>query len=199
MKILVALAAIAACALTVPAALAQHGYLAAQFGRAEAKEPSGTDGEYTLELSSLADDDEVFGVTGGYNFSKHWGMELGYRNLGTYPLRIRSLGSGADMEVKGWTLGAAGHLPVSSRFTLYGKLGLLAYDASVDHGFVLGRRVEINASDDGTELYYGIGGKVRLGKGTVDLGLDYVIYNDIANAINLVLTFNIAKPSPASP
>ena len=203
MRILIPLAAIAACALTAPAALAQHAYLAAQWGRIGLDDFGVVDEGITGDSANL-NDHNVFGLTGGYNFSEHWGMEVGYRDLGSYGPYLRVNGGDfiPDIEVTGWVVGAVGNLPVSPRFTLYGKLGMLAYDADLS-GTVrrfnsFGPDGRISASDDGNELYYAVGGKVRLGKGTVDLGLDYTIYNDIADAINLALTINIARPRPAS-
>ena len=198
MKNLATAALLAAALLATPAAFAQPGaFLSIQASRVNLDSPSGTvDG---ARISLLNDTDETLGVTGGYNFSEAFGIEVGYRDLGGYNNTVD--GVGLAIDASGWVFGIVGKLPASNRVGLYGKLGVLAWDLDVSAMPIpndrRGSPVSADVSDSGADLYFGAGGKVGLGKRhTVDLGLEYINY-DGAASVNLVLTFNIRRqPQP---
>jgi len=82
---------------------------------------------------------------GGYRFSRHWGVEVGYSDLG------RGNGNGGaeqlgyapekyGYQTSAWTLAGTGVLPLSESFSLHGRLGwsLATPDATLAPGFGLG-------------------------------------------------------------
>ena len=87
--------------------------------------------------SSTAEDTDIgYRNFGGFRFSRHWGVEMGYSDLG------RGYGgaeSGAYLQEKygyqtsAWTLAGTGVLPIGEAFSLQGRLGwsLASPDAAV--------------------------------------------------------------------
>lgn len=94
-----------------------------------------------------------FKLFGNYRFTDVLGVEVAYVDIGEPTTTI--FGSAASVEATGWTAYLVGNLGVSSRVDLFGKAGLLAYDAET--------RVDstVTSNESGTDLALGIGGRVR--------------------------------------
>lgn len=78
-------------------------------------------------LPAVEDTDIGYRHFGGYRFTRHWGVELGYSDLGrgndgTEPgfLAHRKFGT----QASAWTLTGTGVLPLGGAFSLQGRLGL---------------------------------------------------------------------------
>ena len=98
---------------------------------------------------SCEDTDTAFGVFGGYQFNKYFGAELGYTELG----KVTASGSGinAELKAKGFELLAVGTFPINEQFSVYGKLGLFAWDVDASaSGFG-------SESETGTDVTYALG------------------------------------------
>ncbi len=87
------------------------------------------------------EDDTGFRFSGGYQFNRNFGAEVGYVTLFDKSI------FGSNVEVDGFELLAVGKMPLANNFSVYGKLGFLMWDAKAS-GI---------GSDDGTDLTYGIG------------------------------------------
>ncbi|MEJ6005251.1 outer membrane beta-barrel protein [Paucibacter sp. AS339] len=61
--------------------------------------------------------DTAYGVHGGYQFNKYFAAELGVNRLGTQKI------GDSKATTKAYSLDAIGRLPVSDKFTVYGRLG----------------------------------------------------------------------------
>lgn len=75
--------------------------------------------------SSGPKDDGHYRLVGGYDFDKHFGIEAGLSNLGTY--RVRNSGGSAsigEFKASAVTLALKGGNTFSNGFAIFGKLGL---------------------------------------------------------------------------
>ena len=122
---------------------------------------------------------------GGYRFSRNWGVELGYSDLGRGnevepgPQATQKFG----LQTSAWTLAGTGVLPLGQSFSLKGRLGLsmATPDATLS-----------SASANGTgtafpryrpSLSWGLGGQYDL-TGTVGLRVDYNNYGRLVDDPN---------------
>ena len=173
---------LALCAFLVsPALLAQVGNLPGQLF------VSGTFGQATVgDDDGLKDDsDTAFGFGVGYMFHENLGFEAGYKSLGEYedkPL-FDTLNDGTlvtisgDDKVSGFNFGLIGVLPVQHQFDVYGKLGFHRWEIEsnvrVSGG---GTSISDGATGDGTDLYFGFGGKYNFSE-QIAVGLEWVRYD----------------------
>jgi len=115
------------------------------------------------DLSSLSlttgrcdDSDSAYKIFAGYNFSKNWGMEGAYTDLGEYSIGYSSFGRNgkAKSEVDAYSLAIVGTLPVSDSFDLFAKAGMYTGNADVRATF----GTQVSTDDDyGTDGLVGVG------------------------------------------
>ena len=98
-------------------------------------------------------DDTSIKIFGGYK-SGNFGFEAAYHDLGKQSETDPFLGT-ASIEVTGIELSAAGYLPASNSFDLFGKIGLFIWDADFSlTGFP-------SVSEDGNDLVFGFGAQFK--------------------------------------
>lgn len=99
----------------------------------------------------LDDDDTAAGIELRYALSRHLALAAGYLDLGSYPGQPRPCPPGdecpltlidpfapvypIEADITAWTLAVMPRLPVTDRFAVYGKLGLLAWQADLTRAF----------------------------------------------------------------
>ncbi len=125
-------------------------------------------------MPAAEDTDIGYRHFGGFRFSRNWGVELGYSDLGRSPdgaeppLLAQPM-SGA--QTSAWTLAGTGVLPLGSAFSIQGRLGfsltapdatLIAPTAGISSAFPRYRPT----------VLWGFGGQYDL-TGSVGLRLDY--------------------------
>ncbi|MHB1100948.1 MAG: OmpA family protein [Burkholderiales bacterium] len=66
----------------------------------------------------------AYKLFGGYKFNPNFALEGGYFNLGKFGLSSVTPALNGTMKVDGWNLDALGILPMSDKFSFYGRLGL---------------------------------------------------------------------------
>jgi OmpA-OmpF porin, OOP family len=96
-------------------------------------------------------------IFGGYEFNRYFGVEVSLVDLGKLKYSGSYLGvpvTGGKVEVVGLNGSAVGIVPVSESFSLFGKLGIFAWDASWSD--VTGG-VPTKAQDNGANLSIGAG------------------------------------------
>jgi OmpA-OmpF porin, OOP family len=104
----------------------------------------------TFGPGANADDkDTAFRIFGGYQINKHFGVELGYSQLGEWKVSEPGFGD-TKFEAKAFDLVAVGTLPLGSNFSLLGKIGL--YKGDLDASDPTG-----SLSESSTDLTYAIG------------------------------------------
>lgn len=139
----------------------------------------------SLSSASLDDSDTSLSLTVGYQMTPNFSIEGGYIDLGEFSFDATSNGSGwlypagpvnATIETTGLFFDVKGQVPLTEKISLYGKLGLLKWDADVNVSISLGSGSE---SIDDTDTFIGMGGSVILSQdeaSTIALNVDYTLY-----------------------
>ncbi|NJD36136.1 MAG: hypothetical protein FIA96_15125 [Betaproteobacteria bacterium] len=130
--------------LAMASAFAGDWYVVGSVGQAKAQDSGASDIDRELIAagvtglaSSVDDTDTGYKLQVGYNFTKNWGIEGGYVDLGemTYKAtgRIGAVAASAKAraEVTGWNIAGVGTLPINEQFSLFGKLGAIYADVDV--------------------------------------------------------------------
>ena len=126
------LVALLGTALILPiAAQAEGAYIGASVGRAES--------ELNVDGFSLKDSDTGFKLTAGYEFTKNFGVEVGYADLGK-----PSIAAGGDMvfaEPRSYYLAGTATYPLDDKFSVFAK------------AVVTNNRTKLGATGAGTEKF----------------------------------------------
>lgn len=157
-----ALAACAAGAMVAPATGMAQGageqgfYVGGSVGEAKAKDFCDTGGIAGLVVTTCNDKDTAMKVFAGYQFMRHLAVEASYMKLGDLSADITFAGLPGSVAGDGsaFSLAVLGLLPLSEQFSLFGKIGMAKTE--VDASGSIGG-ISVSASDDETELHYGIG------------------------------------------
>ena len=104
---------------------------------------------------SVDDKDTTFAISGGWMFTPNIGAEVGYRDLGG--ISVSAGGASASADVDGFMLGAVGRFNVAQNIAIVPRIGLYMWDAS-------GGGLASGGSDDGTDLYFGVGAEYSFNK-----------------------------------
>ncbi len=138
---------LAAAIFAATTAVAQEGFYAgASAGSATIEDKS--------EGLEFKGNDFAWKIFGGYMFSDVFGIEAGWADMGSPSDSI--LGAKTKIEANGFDLFAVGVLPVNDSFDIFGKAGMINWNAK---GYVDGAKV---MDDDGNDLALGVGGRLKL-------------------------------------
>ena len=143
-------------------------------------------------------DDEDLGwkVFFGYNFSRYFGLEVGYVDLGEANTDINITAPvAADVEfetdITGYTVTAIARYPLTDRFEFQGKFGGLFSDSDTTSKFTGLPASLIAGDDDGdTNMTAGLGMKFRISE-HADIRADWDRYIQITEADNDVDMFSL--------
>ena len=152
-------------------------------------------GNAGFPASTGADDSDTgFKLHAGYRFGDYLAVEGGYVEFGDFTT-ASDIGGGnpgrieSTLSIDGFFLTGVGGYPVSADFFVYGKAGVIFWDASATSRAELASGSgSAGTSDDGTDLTYGIGASYRIGEG-VSVRLDwdhYDISGDTDTDVDLV-------------
>lgn len=161
----------------VSAATAAEGwYGGVSFGQSKA------DINCDLDVTCSADDkDTGWKLLFGNQFTKNFGVEFGYVDLGEFKVNgIDTVDGTVDTKyaASGFNLAAVGSMPVSNAISLIGKLGLFRWDLDASGtSSILG---SASTSKSGTDLMYGIGASIGMGKNT-DVRVEWEVFKDIGD------------------
>lgn len=156
-----------AWAASFPAAAQETGfYLGGAFGQTKSKGFCSDVTDVTVfffggSVQSCDEKDNGFKIFGGYRVNRNFAVEGSYFDYGEFPARITVGGNSGTLtgEATAWGVAAVGLLPVSDRFSLFGKAGLLFTDLSVTAVGPGGVGV---GDDEGSGLHFGVGGMFNL-------------------------------------
>ena len=111
------------------------------------------------------DSSAAFGLFGGFHLNEVLAIEADYNDFG------KAEKGGVEAEASAISLGMVGKLPIRTDFTLFGKVGLAAWDVDVSPG---------SLSDSGTDVYFGFGADYEInGTSAVRFGIDqYTLSGD---------------------
>ena len=147
-----------ACSMSSPVMAQQSGfYVGGSLGQSEASGFCSDLRSVFTGVSACDEKDTGFKIFAGYQVNRNFAIEGSYVDYGeftaraTVPPGVLVTGS-ADATAFG--VAGLGILPVSDRFSLFGKVGLLMTDIGAT---VSGGGVTVSESDDETGLQFGVG------------------------------------------
>ncbi len=110
---------------------------------------------------SADDSDTAYKLFAGYQFNPNFAIEAGYVDFGEFSASSSEPGysAKAKLDVEGFTAALVGRLPIQGGFSMYGKLGMIAWDADLkEHEEILGFTThDADLSEDGSDPFYGVG------------------------------------------
>ncbi len=105
-------------------------------------------------------------IFGGYELNEILAVEGGYVSFGEMDGPVIPVIVGTNIvnvstsaEPTGFELAAVGNFPINSQFSVFGKVGLLAWDFKVTAS-ALGQSA--SESTTGTDVFYGVGGQYEI-------------------------------------
>ena len=161
--------------------------------------------------TAIADDnrDNGYKLFGGYQYNKNFAVEAGYFDLGKFGYMATVVPAGTltgTIKLKGLNLDAVGTLPLTEKFSAFGRLGL-NYAQARDSFTGIGVTVlNPNPSKNDTNYKFGAGLQYAF---TESLGMRveaerYRINDAVGNrgdvdmySLGLVYRFGVEKPAPA--
>jgi OOP family OmpA-OmpF porin len=165
------LAVIVALAFVAPAAAQQQDrgfYAGASLGQSKAK--SSCDGLAGTGIS-CEDTDTAWKVFGGYQFMRHFAVELGYSDLGEVTATAGA--NRLSVESSAFELVGVGILPVADRFSVFAKVGLYRADTEATSNIAA-----LNGKENNTDLTYALGARYDF-TGKVGAFLQWQRYQDV--------------------
>ena len=147
---------------------------------------------------SVDDSDLTYSIGAGYMFTKNFGIEAGWRDLGEvsakasgsysdtiYGVPVTAVGDlTASAETSGWFLGVVADFPVTEKFSINGRAGYYFWESDLTasatgtldvDGTVYAGSVAASASVDDSDPYFGLGVAYNFTK-NVSLGVNYTRY-----------------------
>jgi OOP family OmpA-OmpF porin len=172
---LLAASLIAASMMTGTVSAQDSGfYVGTHLGQAKAKNTC--DDFSGVPNVSCDDTDMSWKILGGYRVNRNFAAELGYIDFGS----VKASGPGGTLtaELHAFDLVGVGILPVTDRFSLYGKIG--AYHGTVDASARVST-FSASASEDSTDLTFGFGASFDI---TRQFGVraEWQRYNDVGGS-----------------
>ncbi|WP_166252552.1 porin family protein [Marinobacter salicampi] len=83
-------------------------------------------GGYKSHGGEFDDDNDLYGLSAGYQFNQFWALEADYVDFGKFGE------DDVESELKGLALAVRGRFPVTDSFGVYGKVGAFASALDVD-------------------------------------------------------------------
>ncbi len=187
----------AGCMLVLSSpASAEGGYLGASVGAMKLNEfcSALSSDLASLGLTTVGCDEKDTGLKlyGGFQFSPSGAIEFGYADFGKGSITgMSGLGTvTATWEGTGFFASLVGKLPVGEAMGLLGRVGLHNWDADIKAS---GPGGSISDSDSGTDLTYGFGASLALGK-AVAMRVEWERFEfdeEDGDLVSLGVTFNL--------
>lgn len=112
--------------------------------------------------ASTDDSDTGYKLFVGYQFNPNFAIEAGYVDFGDFSASASVPGYSAKAEIsaEGFTAALVGKLPIQNGFSVFGKLGMIAWDGDYKESDSDGW--SYSESSDGSDPYYGIGAEYEV-------------------------------------
>lgn len=137
-----------------------------------------------LATGSIENNNTGYKIFGGYDFTKNWGLELGYADLGKYEFKGTYGGANVkgDVKITAYSLVGVGTFPITDDLAVFGKLGMYSWDAkaSVNSG-----SINNSATGTGSNGLYGVGMKFNFTDHFSVRG-EWERFHDSSNPIDLI-------------
>jgi OOP family OmpA-OmpF porin len=189
-----------ALGLAAPAAAQEGGtYLGVGLGQGSVQDwDSSVIDDGSFASIDAEDSDTGFRLFGGLELTPNFALEAAYVDLGEATADGDSNGCcfwapgpvTAKVAVSGFDVGLVGRLPVSDTFALFGRFGVLVWEADVTLG---DSSLLLSGTDDGNDTFVGLGAEIMAG-GSLAVRGDYVRYavDDVdIDALVLSLVFRL--------
>ena len=165
---------------------------------------------FTTTSISNNDTDSAIKIFSGYKFNKHFALEGGYFNLGQFGYTATTVPAGTlngMIKLKGLNLDAVGILPITEKFSAFGRVGLNYAEAkdSFSSSGAVATPTDPSPSKRGTNYKTGLGLQYDLND-TVGLRGEWERYriNDAVGndgdinmySLGVVVMFGGSKPAP---
>ena len=148
-------------------------YIGASFGQAKTDADLDLGGALRSEgftvISDNSDDSDIgYKVYAGYQFNPNFAVEASYVDFGKFEANAtvvdgEPIGVGADASIDGFGFALVGKLPIQNGFNVYGKLGMVAWDADLDVNLnTLSGDIATSDGADGSDPFYGIGAEYEI-------------------------------------
>ena len=137
-----------------------------------------------LTTGSINNNDTGYKIFGGYDFTKNWGVELGYADLGKYEFRGTYSGVSVqgDVKITAYTLAGVGTFPITDDLAAYAKLGIYSWDAKASAS---SGSINNSATGTGSNALYGLGMKFNFTERFSVRG-EWERFHDSSNPIDLI-------------
>ncbi len=118
-------------------------------------------GNVSQDASGINIDDTIgWRIFGGYALNDVLAIEGGYISFGDADLTVPGFSNvSASVEVTGFEIATVGNLPINSQFSLFGKVGLLFWDAEISASNSSG---SASASETDSDVFFGVGGQYEI-------------------------------------
>lgn len=121
------------------------------------------------------DKDTTWKIFGGYQFNSYLGYEIGLVDLSEWPASLGAVGT-ANAKLRIFELTLVGTMPLSQRFSVYGKAGVYQWDAD----FEPAAGVAATADANGNDYTFGLGATYKLTR-TAAVRLEWQRYNKVGD------------------
>ncbi|WP_162899994.1 outer membrane beta-barrel protein [Halomonas sp. JS92-SW72] len=104
--------------------------------------------------------DTAFKLFAGYQFNPNFAVEASYVDFGDFTITdvYNNAPDNFKYSVDGFGFALIGRLPIDAGFSVFGKLGMIAWDGDLKNDYTEGgQRVSASVGLDGTDPFYGIG------------------------------------------
>ena len=101
-------------------------------------------GSMGVDVGDFSGDDTSFKILGGWDFNQFIGGELEYIDGGS------AEDFGVNIDVTGFNASLKGAYPFTEQFSVFGKIGMIFWDADLDGG-------EFSDSESGEDFSWGVG------------------------------------------
>lgn len=147
-----------AAAIASPLTLAQDQgwYVGVSIGQSEADESIASD-MALITSGSVDAKDTGWKLYGGFMFTRNFGVELAYVDLGKAKYSGDFFGlpvTGGTIEATGFNMAAIGAIPLSPALSLFGKLGIFSWEAEANDRTA---GLPFTQTLDGNDLFFGFG------------------------------------------
>lgn len=169
------LAAILASSISLPVIAADTGfYVGGSVGRSDYGVGPGDLG---MTSGTVDDTDTAYKVFGGYNFTRNFGVEAAYVDLGdlTFSGNVGATPVSGSADVEGFNISAVLTAPINERFSVFGKLGAFVWDGDFSANSTA---VSWSGSDSGTDFSAGLGASYSFNK-NLSLRAEYEYFDDV--------------------
>ncbi len=151
------------------AAQAEEGfYVGGAFGKGYIDE--------TIGGTRIDTDSSSYRIYGGYGFTRHFGVEVAYLDLGTFreTIDVGGVGVPVSASADGFSLAAVGTLPLSERFSAMGRLGYYFHDGESSAAGITVSEPSEQSPFIGISLAYELTDSLDL-----NFGVDYINTKDV--------------------